>query len=318
MDPHAHIDLLRRMLRIRLTEEAIAEVYPQGMIRTPTHLSIGQEAVAVGICSSLTREDQLFCSHRSHAPYLAKGGNLERLMAELFGRETGCSRGRGGSVHLIDTAAGMMGSSAILGGGVSLAVGAAFAFSRNASGHAAVAFFGDAVMEEGVIWECFNLALLYQLPVLFVCENNQYSTNTHLRRRQGGAPIKAKVAGLGMSAELIDGNDVVAVASYAIRVLPAVRSGIPHFVEASTYRIREHVGPLFDHLVGIRPAAEVEQWMVKCPIKRLRQDLRTSGVLPDEAYLRLETEIKADVTAALSFAECSPWPDPAEMLRDVY
>lgn len=314
----SELELLREMLRIRRVEATVADVYPRGVIRTPTHLSIGQEAIAVGVCSVLRKTDQLFSGHRCHAHYLAKGGDLRRFMAELYGRETGCSRGRGGSVHLIDTGVGMMGSSAILGGSIALACGAAYALRDDGRDEIAVAFHGDAVMEEGIIWECFNLALLFKLPILFVCENNHYSTNTHYRRRQAGPPIHERVAGQGIRTATADGNDVLDVAAKTEALVAACRKGEPCFLEAETYRIREHVGPLYDHEQGIRSKEEVEAWQAKGPIVRFRALLRERGMLTDAEEKAMEEQVAAEVGDALKFAEESPWPDPAHILENVY
>lgn len=305
------IGLLRAMLRIRRVEEALADVYPQGVIRTPTHFSIGQEAVAVGVCSALRTTDQIFSGHRCHAHYLAKGGDLRRFVAELYGRETGCSRGRGGSVHLIDTPAGMMGSSAILGGSVALALGAAFAMQYDKRDAIAAVFHGDAVMEEGMIWECFNVAVLKRLPVVFVCENNRYSTNTHYSRRQPPIPIHERAKGMGVAAAYVDGNDVVAVAACAGRMVEACRrGGGPQLIEAETYRIREHVGPLLDYRLGIRSQAEVEAWIEKCPVKRLRESLTARGALTDQELAEMERGIRREIEEALAFAQAGAWPAP--------
>ncbi len=318
MKPHEDIQLLHSMLRIRRMEETIADVYPQGGIRTPTHLSIGQEGIAVGVCAALRKDDQIFSSHRGHAHYLAKGGDAKRFMAELYGRETGCSRGRGGSVHLIDTAMGVMGTSAILGGSVALAVGAAFSMKHDGLSSLAVAFHGDAVMEEGISWESFNLALLYHLPMLFICENNQYSTNTHIRCRQNNIPIHQKVKALGLNVRHVDGNDVRAVRTAALELAAECRAGKPGFLEADTYRIREHVGPLYDYSLGFRSKEEVESWMQKCPIKRLRESLLQEKAWTEAEQAALEDRVNTEVREALAFAEKSPWPKPESILENTY
>ena len=313
MAPNANktVDLLRAMLRIRRVEETIADVYPQGVIRTPTHLSIGQEAIAVGVCSRLRKTDQIFSGHRCHAHYLAKGGDLRRFVAELYGRESGCSRGRGGSVHLIDTSAGMMGSSAILGGSTALALGAALAFQYDKRDLIAVAFLGDAVFEEGIIWECFNVAVLHKLPILFVCENNRYSTNTHYSRRQPPIPIHQRVEGMGVPSVFVDGNDVIVVAECAGRMIDECRrGGGPQMIEAETYRIREHVGPLFDYQLGIRSKEEVKAWIAKCPVKRLREQLISCGALSEIELGEMESEVRREIEDAFSFAQSSSWPEP--------
>ncbi len=316
-EPNKMIRLLAAMKRIRMVEEAIVDVYPAGVIRTPTHLSIGQEGVAVGVCDGLTVDDQLFSSHRCHAHYLAKGGDLKKFVAELYGREGGCSRGRGGSVHLVDTAVGMMGSSAILGGIIAVAMGAAYVFKYDGSGRISVVFHGDAVMEEGIIWECFSVALRLNLPILFVCENNQYSTNIHISRRQPDLPIVDRVKGVGIMAHAVDGNVVLEVQAVAQEMVASCRSGDgPGFIEAHTYRIREHVGPLFDHDRGFRPGEEVRQWQERCPIKHLEEHLIREGLLDQCAIDRMTREITAEIAHAFEFAEKSPWPAPDSILEN--
>jgi len=250
---------------------------------------------------------------------LAKGGDIRRFVAELYGRESGCSRGRGGSVHLIDTSVGMMGSSAILGGSIALALGSAFSFQYDKHDSIAVIFHGDAVLEEGIIWECFNVAVLHKLPILFVCENNRYSTNTHYSRRQPPIPIHQRVGGLGVPAIYVDGNDVLVVAECAGRMIDECRrGGGPQMIEAETYRIREHVGPLFDYKLGIRSKEEVEAWIAKCPIKRLRDHLISCGVLSEIELDEMERGVRREVEDALSFAESSAWPAPEGLYDFTY
>jgi pyruvate dehydrogenase E1 component alpha subunit len=213
----------------------------------------------------------------------------------------------------------MMGSSAILGGSIALALGAAFAFQYDKRDLIAVAFLGDAVFEEGIIWECFNVAVLHKLPIFFVCENNRYSTNTHYSRRQPPIPIYQRVGGMGVPSVYVDGNDVVVVAECAGRMIDECRrGGGPQMIEAETYRIREHVGPLFDYKQGIRAKEEVEAWIEKCPVKRLRDHLISCGALSEIELGEMERGVRREIEDALAFAESSAWPDPEGLYDFTY
>lgn len=237
------IGMYENMLRIRRLEEEIAEAYKEQEMRCPTHLSIGQEAAAVGVCAALKTDDVIFSTHRCHAHYLAKGGDPRRLLAELYGKKTGCAGGKGGSMHLIDEAVGMLGSSSIVGASVPLAVGAALAFSMQGSDSVAVAFLGDAGVEQGVFHESLNFAALKKLPVLFVCENNLYATQSPLTNRHAEDNIYKLGEVYGIPGEQLDGNDVLAVYKAAVKAIERCRQGRgPTLLELMTYRWREHVG----------------------------------------------------------------------------
>jgi len=252
-DRAARVRLLREMVRIRCAEETLANLYKEQEMRTPIHFSIGQEAVAVGACAALERDDVVYSGHRCHAHYLAKGGDLPAMVAELYGRDTGCARGRGGSVHLNDPSVGMVASSAILGQTMAVAVGSALAFKMDGAPRVAVTFFGDGAIEEGIFHECLNFAVVKRLPVVFVCENNGYSTHTPLAVRQPQAiEIHQRARSYGMPSKLVDGNDVFAVFEAAREAAAAARGGSPFFLECTTYRWREHVGPLWDFEWGYR------------------------------------------------------------------
>src|SRR6267378_1925282 len=239
---HARLELelrlLREMIRIRTAEQTIADLYPEGEMRTPTHFSIGQEAVAVGVCTALRRDDVVFSGHRCHAHYLAKGGDLNAMIAELYGKETGCARGRGGSVHLNDPAAGVIASSAILGQTMAVAVGSALAFTLDGSERVAVTFFGDGTVEEGIFHESVNFAVVKRLPVIFVCENNGYSTHTPLAVRQpSDVPIHERARSYGVETRCVDGNNVFAVYEATQEGVKWTRAGNgPFFLECITYR----------------------------------------------------------------------------------
>jgi len=277
--------LYRQLYRIRRVEEVIAELYPQQQMRCPVHLCIGQEAIAAGVCAELRPEDVVFSTHRSHGHYLARGGSLSALLAELYGRDTGCSRGKGGSMHLIDLPSGFLGAAPILGGTIALAVGAAFGFQLRGEGRVSVAFFGDAAVEEGIFYECVNFAALQRLPILLVCEDNGLSTCSGPEVRQPpGRSIAAMVRGMGLPALAGDGNDVLEVQRHSRAALEHVRGGSGgFFLEFRTYRWREHCGPFYDYHLGYRSQQEVEEWQARCPLLRLSEHMRTVGAWDENA-----------------------------------
>ena len=294
----------REMLRLRMIEERISEIYHfADEIKTPTHLYTGQEAVAVGVCNALQLTDTVSMYHRSHGWYIAKGGDLNRMMAELFGKATGCAKGWGGSMHLIDVDKGVMGSSSILGGTLPHAVGCALAFQIQGKKNVAVAAFGDATIEEGVFHESMNWAALKKMPIVFICENNLYSTSTPLKDRQPEVPIYKRAESYGMPGIQIDGNDVVKVYEAAQKAIERARNGEgPSFIEAMTYRWREHVGPNYDYNLGYRSKAELDEWMARCPIKKLDK------FFTQEERQALVDEFNAEIDASLEFARRSPFP----------
>ncbi|PYN66176.1 MAG: acetoin dehydrogenase [Candidatus Rokuibacteriota bacterium] len=306
------------MTRIRRAEEAIVARYPEQEIRCPTHLSIGQEAVAVGVCQALSEQDVVLSGHRCHAHYLAKGGSLRRMFAELYGKATGCCGGKGGSMHLASPETGMLGASAIVAGTVPIAVGAALAAALRGSDDVSVAFFGDAGIEQGVTHESLAFAALRRLPVVFVCENNLYATLTPLSKRQVSADVSPRAVAHGLPGVSVDGNDVLAVYEAAAHAVARARAGDgPTFIEAKTYRWREHVGPNFDVELGYRTQAELDAWMARDPLLRHARILETSGVLTAAERLALDREVEAEVADAVRFAKASPFPEPAALYADV-
>ena len=312
--------LLREMIRIRTVEQTIADLYPEGEMLTPTHFSIGQEAVAVGVCAALRRDDVVYSGHRCHAHYLAKGGDLLGMVAELHGREAGCARGRGGSVHLNDPGAGVVASSAILGQTMATAVGSALAFAMDRLDRVAVTFFGDGTVEEGIFHESLNFAVVKRLPVLFVCENNGYSTHTRLEVRQPvGVPIHARASSYGMPSARVDGNDVFAVFTAAREAVERSRRGEgPSFLECMTYRWREHVGPLWDYDKGYRTKAEVDEWIARCPIKRATEWLVAEGLCSTEEVERVERDCQDEVNRAVAAAKAAPFPAVEDLTVGTY
>jgi pyruvate dehydrogenase E1 component alpha subunit len=316
------VRLYKSLLRLRRIEEVLADEYRKGTMRTPTHFGIGQEAVAVGACQALEPEDVVYTHHRSHTHYLAKGGSLFGLMAELLGREGGCSRGRGGSVHLIDRAAGFLGSSPILGHSLALATGSALAYQMRGQRNVAVAFFGEGAFDEGAVWESINFAAIRKLPVLFVCENNLYATESPLSVRQAeGTDTCAKVRSFKVEAERLDGNDVGGVHRAAVAAAAKCRAGGgPVLLECMTYRWREHVGPLWDYEANrtYRSREELDAWMEKCPVQRAGIDLVGSGMATPDALQTWLAEIEKEIADTLKLAYESPWPDVSSLFDNVY
>ncbi|MEE4543376.1 thiamine pyrophosphate-dependent dehydrogenase E1 component subunit alpha [Streptomyces sp. V4-01] len=314
-------ELLRAMVRIRNVEETLADVYrDEQEMRTPVHFSIGQEASAVGVCAALRRSDLVYGGHRCHAQYLAKGGDLDAMVAELYGRETGCTRGRGGSVHLIDVEAGFGAASAILGEMISVATGAAWALATAGRDDVVATFFGDGAAEEGVFHESLNFAQLHRLPVIYVCENNGYSLASPLAARQPeGTRITDWAARYGMPSVSADGNDVTAVRSAAAEAVAWCRAGRgPYFLELETYRWREHVGPHWDYDVDHRSKAEVDSWIARCPIVRATDALRPALPDIDRRRARWDTEDREELATAIKAAKASPFPAVDTLLDGAY
>lgn len=301
------------MLRIRLAEEAIGQMAETGEARCPCHLSIGQEAIAAGVCAALDRADTIWGGHRSHGHYLAKGGSLEALFAEILGRITGCAGGRGGSMHLIARERGILGTVPIVAGTVSLAAGAALAYKMRAEPRVAVAFFGDGALEEGSVHETLNLAALHRLPLIFVCENNLYSSHLHWSERRVADNLDQAGSFHSVPAERVDGNDVEQVFAATQRAWERARAGDgPSFLECRTFRWRGHVGPSTDEDVGVRRRGELSDWLERDPLRRAEGRLRELGILdlaPHRAAVEQEME------RALLAARSAPEPDP-ERARD--
>lgn len=322
LSPDREISLYRNMLRVRNAEETLAELYKEKEMRTPTHFGIGQEGVAVGVCDALLPEDVVYTHHRCHTHYLAKGGSLLGLVAELYGREDGCSRGRGGSVHLTDRSVGMLGSSPILGEGMALAVGSALAFQMDGVQRVATSFFGEGTLDEGIAYECFNYAAIRKLPVLFVCENNFYATESPLETRQpAGTQLCERARSFKLEALKIDGNDVVAVYEATRKALERIRNaGGPIFLECETYRWLEHVGPMLDHELNrtYRSKEEVEAWMKRCPVRRSARRLLARGIATQAQLDQWTGEVKAEMTKVVAQAKASPWPDSSTLFENVY
>lgn len=316
-----NVELLKTMytamLRVRLVEEKIIELYPEQAMRCPVHLSIGQEAVAVGVCSALRPDDAVMSGHRAHAHYLAKGGNLLAMMAEIYGRSTGCCRGRGGSMHLIDRAANFMGSTPIVASTLPIATGVAWAAKLAGRDRVTVAFMGEGAAEEGVWHESLNFAAVHHLPIMYACENNLYSVYTPLAPRQPDRPLWALAAAHGLEAAHSDGNNVLTVYDLATRAVTSCLEGHgPVFLEFDTYRWREHCGPNDDTNLGYRTAAELASWQQKDPIARLERTLRESNQCSDEEFSDIRQRLAVEIDQAVLFAKASPFPQPDQLSAD--
>lgn len=319
-DPAVLASYLRTMLLIRRTEEVIGEWVERGQVRCPCHLGIGQEAVAVGISAHLRRADRIFSGHRSHSHYLAAGGDLRALLAEVLGKEAGCSHGMGGSMHLVGRDVGFMGSVPIVGGTIPIAVGAGLACKMEKIGNIAVTYFGDGSTEEGVFHESLNLAARYGLPVLFVCENNLYASHLDIKLRQPSDRIARFAEAHKIPAAVVDGNDVIVVAEEAAKAVERLRGGEgPAFIEAVTYRWRGHVGPQENIDVGLRRKPEdLLAWKGRDPIRRLAQGMTQTGSFCDNDYKAMVIDVEKEIQAASMAAEADPYPPASQLLDLVY
>ncbi len=313
------IDLYRSMLRIRRIEEEIERRYRQDEMKTPIHLVIGQEATSVGCCAALRDTDLLYSSHRTHGNYQAKGGDLRAMLCEMHCRINGCAGSRGGSMHLIDKRVGMAGTSAIVGGAVPIATGAALAAQMKAEDRVVVAFLGDATTEEGVTSESLNFAALKKLPVIFFCENNFYSVQSPLWARQPARDIRTWASGYEIPAVRVDGVNVLAVHAEVRTASARARAGGgPTFIEAPVYRFRAHGGAGDDSHTGYRDEAEREAWERVDPIGLFAQFLTDTGLLDGRAVTVMEERIAADIVDAFAFALASPNPTEGDLYRHVY
>lgn len=308
------------MLRIRLVEEAIASRYAEGRMRCPTHLCTGQEAVAAAAGAVLKKEDKIVGTHRSHGHYIAKGGNLNRMIAEIYGKSTGCAKGKGGSMHLIDESVGFMGSSAIVGGTIPIAAGLALAEQINETGVVSCAFFGDGATEEGVFYETLNFAALRQLPVLFICENNFYSVYSPLRVRQPeNRKIHEVARSLGVAVRDGDGNDVIAAYLLMREAVDAIRNGKgPQLLEFYTFRTREHCGPNDDDDLCYRQHEEVLRWKQKDPVDKMKSLLIGNRFFSSDELEDVQQALLAEIETAFLLAEQAPFPEDKEIETHVY
>ena len=309
--------LYQQMLLIRRTEEQLARSHQGGAIPGACHTYVGQEAIAAGVCAHLRADDVVFSTHRGHGHALAKGVSARAVMAELFGRSSGCSGGRGGSMHLFAPEAGLMGTSGIVGPSILLATGAGYTFKLLQSDRVSVAFFGDGAVNNGAFHEGINMAAIWDLPVVFVCENNQYATEVPFATVARNPHVAERHAAYGLPGVAVDGNDVLAVYEAAAEAVRRARAGDgPTLLECKTYRTRSHAEGMRD--AGYRTTDEVAEWKARCPIVRFKELLLAEGVVSEDDCARIEADVTAIVEDALRFATMSPWPDPATVLDHVY
>jgi len=322
IDPKILKNFYTQMLRIRLAEESMVESIISGAIRTPVHLYTGQEAVAVGICACLCKEDYVFGNHRSHGHYLAKGGGLKEMIAEIYGKNSGCARGRGGSMHLIDPEHGVMGVVPIVAGTISLATGAALAQKLKKRGNVTISFFGDGATGEGTLYESLNFAALKKLPIIFACENNLYSTHLPIKEIRVNENISETAVPFGIPTFRVDGNDVMKVHDVAREAVELCRNGHgPAFIEFLTYRLRGHVGP-DDNIQGshtdIRPKSEVTEWKRKDPVENFKIKLIVNFGFSEEELNEIKSTIEKEIKQATEFAINSEYPEKSKLMDFVY
>jgi len=310
------LDLLRQMIRIRCFEDKCAELYTQEKIRGFLHLYDGEEAIAVGVIPVLEKRDRIVATYREHGHALVRGVPMTAVMAEMYGKQEGCSHGRGGSMHLFDKATNFHGGNAIVGGGLPLSVGLALAEKMQGNDVVTVCFFGEGAVAEGEFHESLNLAALWSLPVLFVCENNLYAMGTALALSESEMDIQRKAACYRIPAEAVDGMDVVAVEAAARRAVHTVReTHKPYFLECRTYRLRPH--SMFDPQL-YRDKAEVEKWRPHEPIVRFKEWLQTNHMIHPDEVSRIEAEVDAEIAAAVAFAEAGTWEPIEQLTRFTY
>jgi len=313
-DEHMIERFYRSMYRIRRVEEEIAQIYPTDKIKSPVHLSIGQESISVGVCETLNPRDVVFGTYRGHAMYLAKGGDLRKMIAELYGKATGCARGIGGSMHLICKEKGVMGTSAIVATTIPISVGYARGQQYKKSNVVTVSFFGDGAVDEGAFHESMNFAALKKIPIIFVCENNSYAIHSHHLSRHHSDNICERVRSYGIPAQRIADGDIFAIHEFAKTEGERIRNGVggPVFLECLTCRWKEHVGPGEDFALGYRSRQEVDCWIENDPFEKLK------SLLAPHVSHAIESEIEKEIKDAFQFAEESPFPDGKEVYENLF
>ncbi len=314
------INLYEQMYRIRAVEEAIADNYPDGKMRCPVHLSIGQEAIPAAFAQVIRVSDFVVSTHRGHAHYLAKGGDLNAMIAEIYGKSSGCAKGKGGSMHLIDLDVNFMGTSAIVGNSIPIGVGLALSAQLKKTNQISCVFLGDGATEEGVFYESVNFAAVRKLPVLFICENNLYSVYSPLSVRQPeGRSIAKMVSAMGIETTVGDGSDIISCHEIIKNAVEIVRNtGMPYFLEFSTYRWREHCGHGFDNDIGYRTEEEFLGWQAKDPLNNLSNQLALADENVSVTIDSIKARINLEIEAAFNFAESSDFPAQAEAYTGVY
>ena len=318
--PKEHLlGMYRMLVTIRRFEETIRDLFFQGQIPGFVHVSIGEEAVPTGVCAALTKQDYITTTHRGHGHMLAKGGALKPMMAELLGKCTGYCKGKGGSMHIVSYDLGILGANGIVGGGIPIATGAALASSFRGNDAVAVAFFGDGASNEGTFHESLNLAGLWKLPVIYVCQNNCYAEFTRTSESTAVKDIAIRACGYDMPGVIVDGNDVLAVYETTRAAVARARQGEgPTLIEAKTYRWEGHVVGEQAFVGEYRPADEIESAMQQCPIVLFGRKLVATGFIDEPELTRIATEVQREIDAAVAFAQSSPLPEPEEALADVF
>ena len=314
------VSLYHNMLRIRMAEETILNLYPEQEMRCPIHLCIGQEAIPAGVCANLRKEDYIMSNHRSHGHYLAKGGDMKAMFAEIYGKSTGYTKGKGGSMHLVDLSVNMLGATSIVAGVIPVACGVAFGTMMKKEKRITVVFFGEAAMEEGVFGETLNFASLKKLPIIFVCENNLFSVYSPLSVRQPKERDNLVLAqAYGIRSLKKDGNNVEEVYLATEKAVRQVKDhGGPYYLEFETYRWREHCGPNYDNALGYRDRAEFIKWRKRCPVELYEKRLLENKIVSKGFICNLKMRIQSEIEAAVKFAKDSPFPAPDELLSCVY
>lgn len=308
------IEIFHTMLRIRMVQESIGSCYLQDEMKTPVHLYIGQEAIASGVCGVLLKDDYISSNHRSHGHYLAKGGDLKALMAELYGRSDGCSKGYGGSMHLVDISVGHLGSSSIVGGCIPIGTGLGLAVRMKKTNQVSVIFFGDGAADEGVLYESINFAMLKKLPVIYILENNQWSVCSNVSARQADKNIFHQASKDLLLTRQIDGNDALTVYETACLAVDRAREGFgPSFIECLTYRIAPHAGCADQDMQGYRDSKEIDLWKSKCPVERFKGVLLKEAILSLQDIDSMEKRITDEIDAAFKFAKASPPANAVEL-----
>lgn len=311
--------MYRQMLRIRRFEEEVTELYKQGIMPGLAHLYIGEEAVAVGACSAIENEDYITSTHRGHGHLIAKGGDLKMMMAEILGKGTGYCKGKGGSMHIADFDLGILGANGIVGGGFAIAVGSALTADYLGTGRVTLCFFGDGASNQGSFHESVNLAAVWKLPVVFVCENNLYGISVSQARHQAIKDVAVRAQAYGIPGEISDGMDVLAVYETTKKSVERARRGEgPTLLEFKTYRFQgHHVGDPGNGAI-YRSKEEMEEWKQRCSIKRLRKQLLEDEICAEDEIAAVENEVEREIEEAIQFAKESPYPDNEEFMRDIY
>jgi len=320
MEKDSFLKLYYNMLRIRMVEEKIAELYSEWEMRCPVHLCIGQEAIATGVCANLSREDYLLSNHRSHGHYLAKGGDLKAMISEIYGKETGCSSGKGGSMHLIDLSVNILGTTPVVASIIPVAVGVAFGAAMKEENKITVIFFGDGSTEEGVFCESLNFAALKKLPVIFVCENNFFSVYSPLSVRQPGERDNLTLArAYGIKSAKGDGNNVLEVYHMAKEAVSYVKKGMgPYYLEFDTYRWLEHCGHNYDNHIGYRTEEEFLKWRKRCPIETYEKYIIQKGIIHKQNIEKFRQDIQSEIEDAFTFAKSSLFPKTENISLNIY